>query len=106
MGDIYRHDYLEAGAVSLKATHIPLSCSIRNQVIQHYAKSSGVEDNDDYLSLEELVGYLATISDFDLNLVAAVGKQTEAIGDPAIPEPEHQAILHWVSEAWSAWIIA
>ena len=89
--------------MSLKATHIPLSCSIRNQVIQHYAKSSGVEDNDDYLSLEELVGYLATISDFDLNLVAAVGKQTEAIGDPAIPEPEHQAILHWVSEAWSAW---
>jgi hypothetical protein len=103
VGDIYRHDYLEAVAVSLKATHIPLSCSIRSQVIQRYAEGSGGEDNGDYLSLEELVGYLATISDFDLNLVKAVGKQTEAIGDPAIPEPEHQAILHWVSEAWSAW---
>ncbi|MEH6608623.1 MAG: DUF1631 family protein [Halioglobus sp.] len=89
--------------MSLKATHIPLSCSIRSQVIQRYAERSGGEANGDYLSLEELVAYLATISDFDLNLVEAVGQQTEAIGDPAIPQPEHQAILHWVSEAWSSW---
>jgi hypothetical protein len=103
VGDIYRHDYLEAAGVSLKATHIPLPCSIRSQVIQRYAERAGGEDNGDYLSSEELVGYLATISNFDLNLLEAVARQTEAIGDPAIPEPEHQAIFHWLNEAWSAW---
>ena len=94
---------MEVTAVSLDPSHIPMSSSIRTAVLEHLGEAGGQTAGRDYLSPAELVDYLRQINVYDQDLITGIDTQTEAIGDPAAPMPEHHAILRWVSAAWDLW---
>jgi len=83
--------------VKLTAQHFPISCSLQSLVRDAFA-GPPVEDAH-VMPLDELLGYLRHPRDLDLTPYADLLSQTEAMGDPALPSPEHTAILRWIGEA-------
>jgi len=55
------------------------------------------------MQLDELLGYLKNIDNFNLSPWVAIVGQTEAIGDPATPSREQVAILRWLGKALEIW---
>jgi len=67
-------------------------------VQENFAGAAG-EEGHHHMSLDELLGYLRNPGDLDLTPFADLLSQTEEMGDPALPSPEHTAILRWIGEA-------
>ena len=97
------HDYREANKLKLGAEHIPFPCSLRELVLDRYGESPGERTSAHAMQPEELLEYLSNIDNFNISPWIAIVEQTEAIGDPATPSPEHSAILQWLSKALEMW---
>tara|TARA_R110002110_G_C13470513_1_gene720824 strand:+ start:61609 stop:63924 length:2316 start_codon:yes stop_codon:yes gene_type:complete len=97
------HDYLEIKHLKLSAEHFPLSCSLQKPVLERYTDLAVSATDEQAMKTEELTGYLRSMDDYALSPLKAVLAQTEAIGDPALPNIEQVAILHWVGAALHAW---
>jgi hypothetical protein len=97
---------LEALPLTLKKALFPLPEAIRAHILAiappASAASNPREDNP-VMTLEELLGYLSRYQDPELAPLQAIAMQTEAIGDPSVPAPEHTAVLYWVTQAHSHW---
>jgi hypothetical protein len=98
----YRHDNLEAAPLKLAAEHFPLPRSLREQVLERYGQGPSVPD-DQALSLEDLLDYLARSDNHQHSPLEAVQVQLDAIGDPAEPTREQRAILEWLGSATLDW---
>jgi len=72
-------------------------------VLDRYAEPQGVGSNAHPMELDELLGYLKNIDNFNLSPWVAVAGQTEAIGDPATPSREQVAILRWLGKSLEIW---
>jgi len=71
--------------------------------LDRYAEPPGVGSNAHPMELDELLGYLKNIDNFNLSPWVAVAGQTEAIGDPATPSREQVAILRWLGKSLEIW---
>jgi len=71
--------------------------------LDRYAEPQGVGSNAHPMELDELLGYLKNIDNFNLSPWVAVAGQTEAIGDPATPSREQVAILRWLGKSLEIW---
>ena len=71
--------------------------------MDRYAEPQGVGSNAHPMELDELLGYLKNIDNFNLSPWVAVAGQTEAIGDPATPSREQVAILRWLGKSLEIW---
>lgn len=92
--------HLEVKPLKLSAEHIPLHCSLLEQVIERY-----VQPQPQAMAMEvsELLGYLRSTEDLALPPLQSLLLQTESIGDPAQPGAEQSAILQWLGDAFDAW---
>jgi hypothetical protein len=97
------HDYREANKLKLGAEHIPFPCSLRELVLDRYGEPPGERTGAHAMQPEELLEYLSNIDNFNISPWIAIVEQTEAMGDPATPSPEHAAILQWLSKALEMW---
>ena len=95
--------YLETDPLKLNAQHFPLSCSLRELVLQRYVDSMGADGNEQAMPLETLLGYLKSTDDFEQAPLEAVMTQAKAQGDPAQPTAEQCAVLQWLAEAYKGW---
>lgn len=55
------------------------------------------------MDIEEVLGYLRGIENYDLGPMDAIRAQTEAVGDPSLPEPDQVATLEWLQNAYALW---
>ena len=55
------------------------------------------------MDLKEVLGYLRSIANYDLGPMDAIRAQTEAVGDPSLPEPDQVATLEWLQNAYALW---
>jgi hypothetical protein len=76
---------------------------LRKLIMAHYGEAMRRAASEQALSREELLNYIANIHRLDLRPLQAILNQTEAIGDPALPEPPQIAILEWLGEAFDRW---
>ncbi len=76
---------------------------LRKIILGQYAGSMRRAAGEQTLPREELLDYLGTVERFDLPPLRAVLAQTDAIGDPALPEPPQMAILEWIGDAFELW---
>jgi hypothetical protein len=71
-------------------------------VLERYGQGPSVPD-DQALSLEDLLDYLARSDNHQHSPLEAVQVQLDAIGDPAEPTREQRAILEWLGSATLDW---
>ncbi|MEH6568310.1 MAG: DUF1631 family protein [Halioglobus sp.] len=55
------------------------------------------------MNIEEVLGYLRAIENYDLGPMDAIRAQTEAVGDPSLPQPDQVATLEWLQNAYALW---
>lgn len=80
-----------------------MPCSLRELVLDFYADSGRSASGAQAMVPGELIAYLRQTDNTALTPLDSVLAQTEAIGDPALPTPEHVAILHWLGAAFNNW---
>jgi hypothetical protein len=89
---------LEGHQLKLSTENFPISCSLRPQFEEAIEKEAR-RNNEHVMPLQDLVAYLKTPHDLDLPPYVDLLHQTEVMGDPSVPGPEHSVILRWISEA-------
>ncbi len=97
------HDYLEAEKLKLSAEHFPLPCSLRKLVVERYGDPEHSDSGAQAMQLDELLDYLHAVEEYDTPLLQAVLNQTERMGDPALPNLEHLAVLRWLDATLAQW---
>ena len=96
-------DHLEAEPLKLTAEHFPLPCSLRASVLDRYVEPASTALDIEPMDLPELIGYLCSADHLELDPLESIQAQTDAIGDPAVPAPEHVAVLRWLGAAFAHW---
>ena len=88
-------------ALKLTADDIPFPCSVLDAVLKHCA---GGGDSDAIpLELDELLSYLRAGEGGKQSARDIILAQAEALGDPAMPSHEHDALLTWLEKAEQRW---
>lgn len=103
MGCTPVHDHLEAEPLNLGTEHFPFPCTLRELVQDRYDDSPAPVNSANTMSVDELLGYLENVDNFDLSPWMGVLTQTEAMGDPALPSKEQSAVLLWLGQALEQW---
>jgi Protein of unknown function (DUF1631) len=98
VGHAFRGNYLEGYKLKLSTENFPISCSLRPQFEEAIEKAAR-GNNEHVMSLEELLAYLKTPHDLDQPPYVDILHQTEEMGDPSLPGPEHSVTLRWIGEA-------
>jgi hypothetical protein len=100
--DLLNRTYnLEAKHLKPHQQQFPLSRSLHGAVLEKYAPDHNIDEV--VLTLDEIFDYLKKIDDVELPILAAILEQTEAIGDPGLPNVEQIALLNWLEAALSHW---
>ena len=100
--DLLNRTYnLEAKHLKPHQQQFPLSRSLHSAVLEKYAPDHNIDEV--VLTLDEIFDYLNKIDDVELPILAAILEQTEAIGDPGLPNVEQIALLNWLEAALSHW---
>lgn len=100
--DLFDRTYnLEAKHLKPHQEQFPLSRSLHNAVLERYAPAHSADEVG--LALDEIFEYLKKIDNFELPTLAAIEEQTEAIGDPGLPNGEQMALINWLDAAFSHW---
>ena len=94
---------METGELTARVEPALPAYPLRKLIMAHYAHAMRQAAGEQSLQREELLGYLATSTRNDLRPLQAILLQTDAIGDPAMPEPPQVAILEWLGEAFELW---
>lgn len=68
-----------------------------------YDDSPAPGDTANTMEVDELLGYLQDVDNFDLSPWMGILTQTEAMGDPAMPSKEQSAILLWLGKSLEQW---
>jgi hypothetical protein len=100
-----RSNNLEAVQLKLSAKQFPLPCTLRELVLKRYNDAGAATSGGPTLAMEELLGYLAAADDPGLTPMESVLRQTESIGEPALPAAEQAAKLNWLGAAFNLWEI-
>lgn len=103
MGHFTVDNYLEAKQLNLGTEHFPFPCTLGELVLDRYDDSPAPVNSANTLELEEILGYLENVDNFDLSPLMGIMTQTEAMGDPAMPSKEQSAILLWLGKALEQW---
>jgi hypothetical protein len=96
-------DNLEVVPLKLTAEHFPLPCSLLETVVERYSDPQVSVADEQALSPAELLDYIRKIDNLQLPPLEAILAQTEAIGDPALPDAQQVAILRWLGTAQQEW---
>ena len=53
------------------------------------------------LTADEIIGYFGSATDPQTSILQHVLAGAQAMGDPALPDREHTALMHWIDEAFT-----
>jgi hypothetical protein len=94
---------LEIAPLKISDQYFPFRCSISVAIQDIYASAAEAAREEQSMDTEEVLGYLRSIEDYALGPMDAIRAQTEAVGDPSLPQPDQVATLEWLQKAYTLW---
>ena len=98
---LHRPGGLEDIHLKLSAQHIPLPGSVMALIEQRCVQIPSAPSSQEALTADEIIGYFGSATDPQTSILQHVLAGAQAMGDPALPDREHTALMHWIDEAFT-----